>query len=82
MIEDLKHIFSVLEKTCDQGYNIRFNSINCEIREADPGILVATTIRNSLNIYTLDKVKRKKIEALQKRNENNNKEGELVLRTI
>ena len=82
LIEDLKHNLLSVGKMCDQGYNLRFNSKNCEIREADLGILVATTTRNSHNIYILDKVKRKKIEALQKGTKENNKEGDLVLSAI
>ena len=82
LIEYLKHNLLNVGKMCNQGYNLRFNSKNCEIREANLGILVATATRNSHNIYILEKVKKKNIEALQKRIEDNNKEGELVLSTI
>ena len=67
---------------CDEGYNLRFNSKKCEIREAKLGILVATATRNPHNIYILDRVERKNIEALQKRTKNNNKDCELVLSAI
>ena len=82
LIEDLKHNLLRVRKMRDQGYNLRFNSKRCEIIEADSGILVAIATRNPHNIYILDKVKRKKNEALQKRTKDNNKEGELVLSTI
>ena len=73
LIEYLKHNLLSVGKMCDQGHNLRFNSRNCEIREAGSGILVATSSRNPHNIYILDKVKRKNTEALQKRTKNNNK---------
>ena len=82
LIEDLKHNFLSVGKMCDQGYNMIFNSIKYKITEEDSGILVATATRNPHNIYILDRVKRKKTEALQKRTKDNNKEGELVLSTI
>ena len=82
MVEDLKHNILSVGKMCDQGYNLRFNSRKCEIREAESGIVVATTTRNPHNIYILDRVKRKKIESLQKRTKENNKNGELVLSAI
>ena len=81
MVEDLKHNIPSVGKMCDQGYNIIFNSQKCEIREVDLGRLVATTTKNPNNIYILDRVKRKRIEAPQKRTKDNNKEGELVLST-
>ena len=46
LIEDLKHNLLSVGKLCDQGYNLRFNSRKCEIREAKSGILVAIAIRN------------------------------------
>ena len=79
MIEDLKHNLLSVGKICNQGYKLRFNSRKCEIREAKSGILVATATGNPHNIYTLDRVERKKTEALQKRTMENNKDGELVL---
>ena len=48
----------------DQGYNM-IQIQKMKMRESDLGILVATTTRNPLNIYILDRVKRKKIESLQ-----------------
>ena len=81
-IEYLKHNLLSVGNMWDQGYNLRFNSKNCEIREVDSGLLLAIATRNSHNMYILDKVKRKKTEALQKRNKDNNKEGELVLSAI
>ena len=82
LIEYLKHNLLSVGKMCDQGYNLRFNSRKCKIREANSGILVATATRNPHNKYILDRLKRKKTEALQKRTKDNNKEGELVLSTI
>ena len=80
MVEDLKHNLLSVNKMRDNGYILIFNSQKCEIREANSGRLVATTTTNPNNIYILDKLKRKRIEALQKRTKYNNKEGELVLR--
>ena len=67
LIEDLKHNIPSVGKMCDQGYNLIFNSRKFEIKEAYLGVLVATTTRNPDNIYILDRVKRKKTKALQKR---------------
>ena len=82
LIKDLKHNFLSVGKMCDQGYNLRFNSKKCESREAKSGILVATATRNPHNIYILDKVERRKTEALQKRTKDNKKDGESVLSAI
>ena len=81
LVEDLKHNILSVNKMCDQGYNLIFNSRKCEIREVDLGRLVATTTRSPNNIYILDIVKRKRIKASQKRTKDNNKKGELVLST-
>ena len=81
-VEYLKHNIFSIGKMCDQGYNLRFNSRKCEIREVYSGILVSIATINSHNIYILDKVKRKKTEALQKGTKDNNKEGDLVLSAI
>ena len=67
---------------CDQGYNLRFNYRKCEIREAKSRILVAKATRNPHNIYILDRVEKKKLEALQNRTKDNKKDGELVLSAI
>ena len=82
LIEDLKHNLLSVGKMCDQGYNIRFNSRKCKIREADSRILVPTATRNPHDICILYIVKRKKTEALQKRTKDKNTEDELVLSTI
>ena len=82
LVEDLKHSILSVGKMCDQGYNIIFNPIKCEIREVDSWRLVATTTRNPNNIYILNRVKRKRIETPQKRTKENNKEGEVVLSAI
>jgi hypothetical protein len=71
LVEDLKHNLLSVIKICDQGYNLKFDSRRCEIREEDSGRLVATTTRRPNNIYILDKEERKKIEVTQK----NSKEG-------
>lgn len=67
MVEYLKHNLLSVGKMCDQGYNLIFNSIKCEIREEDSRRLVATTTRNPHNIYILDIVKKKRIEAKKRK---------------
>ena len=63
LVEDLKHNLLSVNKMCDQGYTLIFNSRKCEIKEADSGRLVATTTRSPNNIYILERVMRKRIEA-------------------
>ena len=82
LIDNLKHNLLSVGKMCDQGYNLIFNSIKCEISEADSGRLVERATRNPNNIYILDKVKRKRIKASKKRTKENNKESEMLLSTI
>ena len=82
LIEDFKHNLLSVGKMCDQGYNLRFNSRKCEIKEADSGRLVATATRNPNNIYILDRVNRKRIKSPQKRAKDNIKECELLLSSI
>ena len=82
MVEDLKHNILSVRKMHDQRYTLIFNSQKCKIREADSGRLVAIATRSPNNIYILDRVKRKRTEAPQKRTKDNNKEGELLLSAI
>jgi hypothetical protein len=41
---------------CDQGHKVTFNSQKCEIRKEGLGKLIATTVRNSSNIYELSEI--------------------------
>jgi hypothetical protein len=75
LVEYLKHNLLSVSKICDQGYNLKFDSRRCEIREEDSGRLVATTTRRPNNIYILDKEERKRIEVTQKSSKDYNKEG-------
>jgi hypothetical protein len=75
LVEYLKHNILSVSKICDHGYNIKFDSQRCEIREEDSGRLVATTTRRQNNIYILDKEERKRIEVTQKTSKDYNKEG-------
>jgi hypothetical protein len=40
-VEDLKHNLLSVNKICDQGYNLKFDSRRCEIKEEGSGRLVA-----------------------------------------
>ena len=63
LVEDLKHNLLSVNKICDQGYNLTFDSRKCKIRENDLGRLVATAKIRPNNIYILDVKKREKIQA-------------------
>jgi hypothetical protein len=87
LVEELKHNLLSVSKICDQGYNLKFDSRRCEIREEDSGRLVATTTRRPNNIYILDKEESKKIEVTQKsskegKDKKTKKEGEVLLSTM
>ena len=41
---------------CDQGHKVTFDSQKCEIRKESSGKLIATTARNSRNIYVLSEI--------------------------
>jgi predicted transcriptional regulator len=56
LVEDMKHNIVSVSKMCYQGHNIVFDSQKCEIRKEVSGKLVATTVRNSSNIYVLSKI--------------------------
>jgi hypothetical protein len=73
LIEGLKHNLLSVGKMCYQGYNLIFNSRKSDIRKADSGILVSIATKNTHKIHILERVKRKKTEALQKRTKDNNK---------
>jgi hypothetical protein len=65
LVEDLKHNLLSVNKICDQGYTLTFDSRKCKIRENNSGRLVATATRRPNNIYILDMKKREKTEATQ-----------------
>jgi hypothetical protein len=55
-VEDIKNnILSVIQM-CDRGHKIMFDSQKCKIRKVGSGKLVATTVRNSSNIYVLSEI--------------------------
>jgi hypothetical protein len=60
LVEDLKHNLLSVNKICDQGYNLTFDSRKCKIRENNLGRLVATAKIRPNNIYILDVKKREK----------------------
>jgi hypothetical protein len=64
LVEDLKHNLLRVSKICDQGYNLKFDSERCEIKEEDSRRLVATETRRPNNTYILDKEKRNGIEVI------------------
>jgi hypothetical protein len=66
LVEDLKHNLLSVNKICDQGYTLTFDSRKCKIRENNSGRLVATTKQRPNNIYILDMKKRENIEATKK----------------
>jgi hypothetical protein len=53
LVEDMKHNLLSVSQMCEQGHKVTFNSQKCEIRKEGSGILIATTIRTSRNIYVL-----------------------------
>jgi hypothetical protein len=75
LVEDLKNNLLSVSKICDQGYNLKFDSQRCEIREEDSGRLVETTTRRPNKIYIIYKGERKRIEVTQKSSKDHNKEG-------
>ena len=62
----MKHNLLSVNKICDQGYTLTFDSRKCKIRENNSGRLVTTATRRPNNIYILYMRKREKIEATQK----------------
>jgi hypothetical protein len=66
LVEYMKHNLLNVNKVCDQGYTLTFDSRKCKIRENNLGIFVATATRRPNNIYILDMNKREKTEAAQK----------------
>jgi hypothetical protein len=60
LVEYLKHNLLSVNKICDQGYTLTFDSRKCKIRENNSGRLVATAIRSPNNKYILDMKKREK----------------------
>jgi hypothetical protein len=66
LVEYLKHNLLSVNKICDQGYTLMFDSRKCKIRENNLGRLVETATRRLNNIYILDMKKREKIESRQK----------------
>jgi hypothetical protein len=66
LAEYMKHNLLSVNKICDQGYTLMFDSRKCKIREKNSGRLIATATRRLDNIYILDMNKREKTEATQK----------------
>jgi hypothetical protein len=66
LVEYLKHNLLRVNKICDQGYTLTFDSRKCKIKENNSGRLVATATRRLNNIYILDMKKRETTEATQK----------------
>jgi hypothetical protein len=66
LVEDLKHNLLNVNKICDQGYTLTFDSRKCKIRENNLGRLVATATRRMKNIYILYMKKIEKTKATQK----------------
>lgn len=54
LVENMNHNFLSVEKMCDQGYTMLFNSIKCEIRKGRYGKIMATASRAPNDIYVLD----------------------------
>jgi hypothetical protein len=73
LVEYFKYNLLSFSEICDQGYNIKFDSRRCEIREEDSGRLVVTTTRKTNNIYILDQEEIKRIEVTQKSSKDYNK---------
>jgi hypothetical protein len=63
LVEDLKHNLLSVNKICDQGCTLTFDSQKCKIRENNSGRLVAIATRRPN--YILDMKKRQKVEATQ-----------------
>jgi hypothetical protein len=60
LVEDMKLNLLSVSQMCDQGHKIVFDSQKCEIRKEDSGRVVATTMRNSSNIYVLSEIGKEK----------------------
>jgi hypothetical protein len=80
----LKHNLLSVSKICDQGYNLKFDSRRCEIKEEDSGILVSTTTIRPNNIYILGREESKEIEVTKNsskegKDKKPKKEGEILL---
>jgi hypothetical protein len=56
LVEDMKHNLLSVNKICDQGHKVTFNSKKCEIRREGSGKLVGTAARTSNNIYVLSEI--------------------------
>jgi hypothetical protein len=66
LVEDLKHNLFSVNKICDQGCTLTFDSRKCKIKENNLGRLVATSTRRTDNIYIVNMKKREKTKATQK----------------
>jgi hypothetical protein len=60
LVEDLKHNLLSVNKICDQGYTLTFDSRKCKIRYKNSGRLVATATIRPNKIYILYMKKREK----------------------
>jgi hypothetical protein len=60
LVEDMKHNILSVSQMCDQGHKITFNSQKCEIRKEGSKKLIATTAKNSSNIYVLSEIENEK----------------------
>jgi hypothetical protein len=65
LVEHLKNNILSVNKICDQGYTLTFDSRKCKIRENNSRRLVATATIRPNNIYILDMKKREKTKATQ-----------------
>ena len=54
LVEKLKHNLLSVNKMCDQGYTLMFDSQRWKIKEEGSEILVATATRRPSNIYVLN----------------------------
>jgi hypothetical protein len=52
----MKHNLLSVSQMCDQGHKVTFDSQKCEIRKEGLRKLIATTARNSSNIYVLSEI--------------------------
>ena len=52
----MKHNLLSVSQMCDQGNNVAFDSQKYEIKKEGSGKLIATTARNSSNIYVLSEI--------------------------
>jgi len=56
LVEDMKHNIISVSQMCDQGHKLLLESQMCEMQKEGSGILVATTVRTSSNIYVLSEI--------------------------